>query len=47
MKVLAADICASESWVSNCYQLYIQEYSPEEMDETIEFLTLLEGAWCA
>ncbi|PLW10784.1 hypothetical protein PCANC_27299 [Puccinia coronata f. sp. avenae] len=47
MGVSPTDICAAGRWVSNCYKLYIQEYSPGEMDDTIEFLTLLDGAWCA
>ncbi|PLW22272.1 hypothetical protein PCANC_28641 [Puccinia coronata f. sp. avenae] len=46
MKVAAADICTAGRWLSCCYKFYIRECSAVEREETIEYLVLLDSAWC-
>ena len=46
MRVPVADICLAGQWRSSCYKLYIRNYLPAELDETVEFLVLLDSAWC-
>jgi hypothetical protein len=45
MDVSPTEICFLGRWVFNCYQLYIREYSKEEIDESTALLAELNACW--
>ncbi|PLW51802.1 hypothetical protein PCANC_05578 [Puccinia coronata f. sp. avenae] len=45
MDVSPTEICFLGRWVFNCYQLYIREYSKEEIDKSTALLAELDTCW--
>ncbi|PLW26390.1 hypothetical protein PCANC_26977 [Puccinia coronata f. sp. avenae] len=43
MGVSPEEICLLGCWVSDCYQLYIWEYSDEEVDKSVDLLAQLDA----
>ncbi|KAH9443796.1 hypothetical protein Pst134EB_026190 [Puccinia striiformis f. sp. tritici] len=39
------DICPLGRWTSNCYQLYLQEYTSVEKEESLKLLQQLKDCW--
>jgi hypothetical protein len=40
-----ADICKAGRWISNCYWLYIQQYTALQLRNTLSDLRALDAAW--
>ncbi|OAV89734.1 hypothetical protein PTTG_11047, partial [Puccinia triticina 1-1 BBBD Race 1] len=39
------EICALGRWQSNCYKLYIRQYSAAHLDQSLSLLSTLEDRW--
>ncbi|KAA1084044.1 hypothetical protein PGT21_015268 [Puccinia graminis f. sp. tritici] len=39
------EICALGRWTSNCYKLYLRDYSERDLEESLSLVNSLEEAW--